>query len=67
MSDYYYFPGQFKCEHCKEDFDPEGLLALPANEAIDFKCGKCEAVWEFQVSALLNHKLIKGGKHNSKK
>ena len=44
MSDNYYFPEQFKCMYCKEDFDPDGMLALPSDGSIDMKCLKCNAV-----------------------
>lgn len=63
----YYFPRQFKCMYCKEDFDPSGMLALPSDGSLDLKCPKCEAVWRFWVSVQLNHKLIKEGKYNRKK
>lgn len=67
MGDAYYFPGQFKCMYCKEDFDPNGMLALPSDGSVDTKCPKCGAVWKFWVSVQLNHKLTKGGKYNQKK
>lgn len=67
MSDRYYFPKQFQCMYCKEDFDPDGELALPSDGSIDLQCPKCKAVWRFWVSVQLNHKLIKGGKYNDPK
>jgi len=66
MSDYYYFPKQFKCMYCKTDFDPDGELALLSDGQIDLKCPACGAVWKFWVSVNLNHKLVRGGKYNKK-
>lgn len=53
--------------YCKEDFDPDGMLALPSGGSVDLKCSKCGAVWKFWVSTQLNQKLIKGGKYNPPK
>ena len=64
MGDIYHFPQQFKCMYCKENLDPEGMLALPSDGDIDFKCPKCGAVWKFWVNVQLSHKLLKGGKYN---
>lgn len=64
MSDYYYFPQQFKCMYCQKDLNPDGTLALPANDSIDLKCPDCGAVWKFFTQVQLNHKLVRGGKFN---
>lgn len=67
MSDYYYFPGEFKCMYCKEDFDSSGQLALPSGDSIDLKCPKCDSVWRFWVNVSLCHKLLKKGKYHENK
>ncbi len=66
MGDVYYFPGEFRCMYCKEDFDPEGMLALPSHQFIDLTCSACNAVWRFWVKVQLYHKLVKGGSYNKK-
>lgn len=53
--------------YCKTDLDPEGMLALPSDGAVDLKCPTCDAVWKFWVSVNLNHKLIQGGRYNKNK
>lgn len=65
MSDRYYFPAEFKCLYCKEDFDPDGGLALASGDQIDLTCPKCRVVWKFGVKVELNQQLVQGGKYDA--
>jgi len=66
MSDYYYFPDEFKCMYCKMnlDSDLDHPIGLPHGGSLDLKCEKCGALWKFWASVQLQHKLLKGGKFN---
>lgn len=64
MSDFYYFPGQFKCMYCKIDLETEFPLTLGTEDTVNLKCPKCEAVWQFWIHIQLSHRLLKGGKYN---
>ncbi len=69
MSDYYYFPDEFKCMYCKVDISHDDTLplGLPSDGSIDLRCPQCGALWKFWVSVQLQHKLLQGGKYNKTK